>query len=153
MDKLLQMTQIAANVATTIGVVGIFVAYLQFREGVKAQRQATALETWKDYLHLAIAHPELAFPDTRSEKQTVGANDLDRYKWFVSTLLFACEQVLVANPNDEAWRVTIINQLRHHRRYLSARERNFSVYEASLGRLIRIVVEDHLRDEHPMPQE
>lgn len=140
MKSLLEITQIAANVATTIGVAGIFVAYWQFREGAKAQRQATALDAWRDYLQLALENPQLAFPSLQLMEGGVEAKDRDRYKWYISLMLFACEQALAANPDDTAWQAAIVNQLKHHRVYLSMPERNFSSYEENFVRLINSAI-------------
>src|SRR4051812_23552184 len=101
MDKWVQLSQIGANVATILGVAGIIVAYRQLRAGQRGQREATAIGIWKDYLHLALDHPRFSLPQPYMTGAGRGTEDFTRYEWFVSSMLFACEQVLALEATDE----------------------------------------------------
>jgi hypothetical protein len=115
----LEVSQLAANVATTVGIIGVFIAYRQFRAGAEGQRQATAIATWQNYLQLALQHPDLSLPSAHLSGAGEGSEEHSRYRWFVSTMLFAGEQVLDAHPGDSARETTVKAQLTLHRRHLS----------------------------------
>jgi hypothetical protein len=131
-----EFAQIAANIATTVGVVGVFIAYRQFREGARGQRQAMAISAWQQYLELALEHPELSLPSSRKVEFAFDSEEYNRYRWFVASMLFAAEQVLDAHPDDSAWRTTIKTQLMHHQVYVCRDGFGGSYYPSELISLI-----------------
>ena len=111
-------SQIAANFATTAGVVGLGIAYWQLRSTRAIQREATAIGIWKDYLELALQHPKLSLPEPYMVLRNRGTEQYKQYEWFVSSLLFACEQVLSLEPDSDEWKRTVASQLSYHQHYL-----------------------------------
>ena len=106
-----------ARLATILGVVVAIIAgaiaWAQIIHARKAQKEATARQTYATYLQVAFAHPTLAQP---SAKKSPSARD----HWFVAFMLLACEQVLEVYPKDLAWREVVLDQLRYHEAYLKS---------------------------------
>lgn len=132
--------QFGANVATMVGVVGVFVAYRQLHAGLRGQREATALGIWKDYLQLALAHPELASPGPDILAEDTKSKDYRRYEWFVSTMLFACEQIIALELDDTQWRESVQDHLNIHKSYLCNPEFRPERYSFALRKLITAVI-------------
>jgi hypothetical protein len=135
MDDFLRWSQILANVATCLALIGIAVAYQQLRSGAIAQKRTTAITAWTEYLKLALAHPEYARPQSSLTGAGVGSREFSQYRWFVATMLFACEQVLEAHSDDEAWEDIVTAQLRNHHAFLNTPYFDADVYAAPLTRL------------------
>src|SRR5688500_11816035 len=75
-----------------IAVVALVFAWMQIQSAAGSQREATAQETYREYLKLAIEKPKLAegfreMPRERLERA--------EYSWFVSYLLHSSEQILL----------------------------------------------------------
>lgn len=104
-----------ARLATILGVVVAVIAggiaWAQIIQARRAQREATARQTYATYLQLAFANPDLAQP-------AAGAAPRAENHWFVAFMLLACEQVLEVYPDDPAWLEVVLDQLRYHRPYL-----------------------------------
>jgi hypothetical protein len=133
--------QRAANIATCVGVIGVFVAFRQLKSSREVQREATAIDVWKDFLHLALAHPDLAKPEPYMASQGSNYTKFSKYTWFVSAMLFAAERVLMLRDSDD-WEVTIMGQLRLHSDYFHTRDFDPSQYGRSLRALIGRVLEE-----------
>jgi Na+-translocating ferredoxin:NAD+ oxidoreductase RnfD subunit len=136
MDVLEKLIQLLAGVATIAGVAGIWVAYGQWKSGIRGQQEATALGIFKDYLQLALAHPDLASP--APDIHTLGRRSADfrRYEWFVAVMLFACEQIVALQPKDREWRSSVADHLNIHRHYLASSHFNSDRYSSELRQLI-----------------
>ena len=134
--------QVGANVAAILGLVGVVLAYRQLHAGLRGQREATAIGIWKDYLHLALQHPTLAAPREFLTTSSRGTEEFERYEWFVSAMLFACEQIVALSPDDRAWRDTVLSQLRYHKRYLGGNYFEIAHYSPVLQGLIRQVTSE-----------
>ena len=139
MKGALDVTQILANVATFLGLIGVVVAYRQFRAGALAEKRTTAITAWTEYLKLALAHPDLARPLPWLTGQGIGSPQFSQYRWFVATMLFACEQVLDAHAGDESWEDIVRAQLRNHHGFLNTVYFDPTVYSEPLIRLATAV--------------
>lgn len=133
--SILEWSQLAANIATTLGVAGVALAYVQLRAGAKAQKMTTAVVAWNDYLRLALEHPRLARPAVWLTDQGRDSADFGAYRWFVAFMFFACEQVLEAHPGDPAWEAIVKSQVRYHTGFLLLPEFDSDVYSRVLGRI------------------
>lgn len=140
MSDWVQRTQIAANIATTLGVMGLAIAYMQFRGSAKAQRDQTAVAVWNRYLELALSQPTFAMPSEALTAANSTDADAPRYRWYVSSLLFACEHVLALHPGDKEWEHTVKVQLCLHWPYLAHRTNLGRIYSGALVRVIGEVV-------------
>ena len=142
-----QLIQAAAGVATIIGVAGIWVAYQQWKSGIRSQQESTALGIFKDYLQLALTYPDLASPTPDLHKGHRQSPDFRRYQWFVSVMLFACEQIVSLQPDDTAWRASVADHLHIHRRYLASTAFKSDRYSRELRQMIDEVVRSVQRSE------
>jgi len=99
-----------------ISTIAISIAYWQVKVGRKATLSAQANSIYQQYLSMCMANVELASGDY----QSTSCNDpkYAQYTWFFSSMLFAFEQILEANPNDEQWKDTIRSQLKIHKTHL-----------------------------------
>src|ERR1700686_1938015 len=65
------------------------------------QRENTAKSIYRDYLQMAVAEPILANGDIDEIRKL----DLyAKYQWFVSYLLWACEEIIHFVPWDSEWK-------------------------------------------------
>jgi hypothetical protein len=60
----------------------------------------------------------------------------------VAAMLFACEQVLEAHPEDGSWEDIVKSQLRYHKGFLTLQEYDPSVYSSLLARLTAEVINE-----------
>jgi len=104
----------------TAAAVGVFIASVaagfawgQITAGKQAQRESFARQTYADYLQLAIQYPSYASGNRPGDKEA-----FERYEWFVSYMLNACEHVLLFVTGSEQWRACVRSQLSYHRDYL-----------------------------------
>jgi hypothetical protein len=111
-----------ADIATAIAAFLAFVAILLARAQLKAQSEATALGIYHRYLNLAMEHPRFAQPNYKELSAHRGSELFTQYEWFVSSMLYACEAVLVVFPKREDWMEGITAQLRYHCEYLSSKD-------------------------------
>ena len=127
-------------------VLGLVLAFFQIRSAKSTQREAAAKEAYRSYLNLALAHPKLARGDLDSANQSP-----DEYYWFVSSMLFACEEVLFFSRGDKEWIETVKAQLRRHKAYLSSnlflytspnRQDRFECYDKQLRLLAQAVLNE-----------
>ena len=115
------------------------VAVLKYRSDRKAQNRNNALQSYGAYLKVAFDNPDLARPDDW-EKIKNDRAAYKKYRWFVSIMLLAFEEVINFAPLDKEWRQAIALQIRYHVPYL--REPYFlagqiKIYEPELQGIIR----------------
>ena len=118
-----------ATEATSIGIAGLsslaFAAAglsataVQMGRNRNYQKENTAKAVYRDYLKLAVDNPVLADGDL-TKIQASGL--LDKYRWYVSYFLWACEEVIAFAPTDTEWHQDIVAQLGYHRAYLASDE-------------------------------
>jgi hypothetical protein len=111
------LAQIASALVAGAALVGIF---WQVQTNLAAGRESTVREAYRAYLRLAVEHPELADPDYDRLRIGERSRESLRYGWFVSYLLYTCEQIVLNFPDDPEWRRTCITQIGYHDRYICA---------------------------------
>lgn len=115
LDRLSALSTLGTGIAATVA---LMVAVLQIVKTNEGQREATAQDAYKEYLTLAIQHPDLANGyETLPWDQT----ELSRYEWFVSYFLHSAEHVFLADPSKE-WRAAISSQVCYHQTLLRTEE-------------------------------
>jgi len=124
--------------ATAIGVfvalVAAIITYFQYSGSRGIQREATAKQFYGKYLELTIEHPDLA-----SGKHSSEALDSEKYEWFVSYLLNACEQIVESAPGDKEWCDWVKGQIKYHKRYICDhrfKNEEYRYYSVKMKRLI-----------------
>jgi hypothetical protein len=99
-----------------ISIVAVSIAYWQVQVGRKATLSAQANSIYQQYLSMCMANPE--FASGTYVAVDVNDNKYAEYTWFFSSMLFAFEQVLEANPKDDQWSGTIESQLVAHKEHI-----------------------------------
>jgi hypothetical protein len=95
--------------------VALIFTYLQIAAARRGQHEATAKEIYRGYLEVAFENPELAIPSPETDISS------DKYRWFVSILLNACDELLYGTT-DPVWRTVVSTEVKYHERYLGSRE-------------------------------
>ncbi len=108
-NNLERMAHVATIATATIAGGALYVANDQIQSSNHSQRVATAQETYKDYLKLAIEHPEMA------DGNPLPGED-ESYGWFMSNFLYSAEQIFLLFPTDENWKKGLANQFCLHKR-------------------------------------
>jgi len=132
--------QIASAVIAVAALLGI---YLQVHWSQKLSRESMAREIYRAYLQLAVEHPELAYPANFRAGADMTQEQKARYGWFVSYLLYTCEQILENFPDDAQWRHACLEQIGYHKAYLCSSVVNtaeINDYDETVRELIRQVV-------------
>ena len=111
---------ILANPATFFGlfIAGVAAIYAirQHRENIIESRRSVAYELYPQYLSLCFEHPEFARGFERPTKKY--DIQYERYCWFISSALFAFEQILHTESQKNTWIKTIKSQLSFHKEHL-----------------------------------
>lgn len=102
-------------VTIIVAIIAISVAVWQLHVGRTETRSAQAHETYQQYLARCIEYSEFASGYTAKSKPDP---EYDKYKWFVSSMLFSFEQILEAKPKDQYWINAICSQLKLHEAHL-----------------------------------
>ncbi len=140
-----QLTQVGTILQAVVATAALLLVWMQIRSARLAQAEATASDTFRDYLKSAIDNPAFARPslgkidstDTRSEPWVA-------YTYFVANMLFAFESILSTSKNDKIWTEAMLAHLRFHRRYLASEHfsRTREGYSLAVRALIdRVVAE------------
>lgn len=111
--------------------------------------ETTAHETYNHYLTLCIERPELtswllakkSFGFTTPRQVfDQGTVESERYLWFVSYMLNACERIVLATEGSEgaaAWIEVVRSQLSYHKSVLAVMFKELgSHYDGTFGRLV-----------------
>jgi hypothetical protein len=117
-------------------VIAAVLAIRQLRSSEKSQKEATAKEIFKEYLLIAFEHPAFSVMDSSVLKVKPDGLEFERYKWFVSYMLFACEEILDLFPNSKEWTETIERNLGYHKNYLKIPDPEFKIYSKELRDVI-----------------
>jgi hypothetical protein len=81
------------------------------------QNRNSALQSYGGYLKLAFENPEFARPDDDWDEISKSPARFRKYRWFVSIMLLAFEEIINFDPTDPEWELAILWQLRYHTRY------------------------------------
>jgi hypothetical protein len=140
--------QIASAIAAIV--VPIFVAlsaYIgvtnQIKSGQENSRESLAKNIFRSYLQLAFEHPDFAGTNYAHLKESDKAKT--QYRFFVTNLLYSCEEILTVFVGDEEWRHACRTHVEPHARYLC------DVYDEdrlqSYAEVMQKFIEDVMKDE------
>jgi hypothetical protein len=115
----MEWKEIAGNIPLALAALGLCATAIQVHRNRTSQRENTAKSIYRDYLQMAVNDPLLA--DGDFQKITT-SNGLEKYRWFVSYLLWACEEIIEFAPKDEIWDRDVRQQIGYHRQYLLSSE-------------------------------
>ena len=105
-----------ASAAIAICVLGAI--YWQVQFNFRLSRENSVHEIYRAYLQMAVQYPRLAYPENDKAVAGMGREERARYGWFVSYLLYTCEQILISLPGDKEWQRTCEEQIGYHAPYL-----------------------------------
>ena len=93
---------------------------------LSANNTSSAKAVYKDYLNLALAHPEYAgasnpLSNPRYNHFEYDSDKREAYEFFVSLLLHSVDEIL-GTPEKEYWKDTLAMQLSYHALYLNTLE-------------------------------
>jgi hypothetical protein len=110
-----KLRDLAAIIGALGTVVGIIAALFRVRADRRLQREVNAKRTWASVLRLSFEHPEFAEPESSPH----GDPKLrKRYVWFVSNVLNALDEILIATDEPE-WRTVANNMIDIHKDWLA----------------------------------
>jgi hypothetical protein len=108
------IAQIGSAVFAVVGFAAILVQLSEIRHN---NRAAGARQVYLAYTDLNFKHPEYALPDL--DKLKAGDPAIfERYKTFLSYLLYACDEVMSAFPQQREWRRSCAYEIRAHLPFL-----------------------------------
>ncbi|MEA2980591.1 MAG: hypothetical protein QOF09_2414 [Alphaproteobacteria bacterium] len=107
--------QIASAV---VAVCALGAIYWQVQFNFRLSRENTVHEIYRAYLQMAVQYPRLAYPENAAAVAGMAREERARYSWFVSYLLYTCEQILGSFPNDAEWQRTCAEQISYHGPYV-----------------------------------
>ncbi|MBX9827051.1 MAG: hypothetical protein K2Y27_18930 [Xanthobacteraceae bacterium] len=138
--------QIASAVLAIAALAGI---YFQVQANFRVSRENSAREIYRAYLQMAVQHPQLAYPENAAVVAAMSRDERARYGWFVSYLLYTCEQILVNFPRDATWRRTCQEQVAYHTPYIcsSVVKDEINHYDPAMRGLIEQVARSSAADE------
>lgn len=147
-----KLAAVAPIIIAVIAGGALWVGVTQLRQNRLNHTESVAKDIYKEYLKVAIQYPSLAYPENKFHKfiKEVGdVEELNRYAWFVSYALFACDEVLTLSRDRERWALVIKEQLRYHAEYLSwpefSKTSEIEGYGPELQELIHEVRTEHSR--------
>jgi hypothetical protein len=108
------VAQIASAVFALVGFAAVLLQLSEIRHN---NRATGARQVYLAYTDLNFRHPEYALPDLAKLKSGDPAV-FERYKSFVSYLLYACDEVMAAFPEQLEWRKSCAYELREHLPFL-----------------------------------
>ena len=114
------MAQIASAVIAIFGFGAILMQLSEIRHN---NRTSGARQIYLAYTDLNFKHPEYALPDLDKLKAGDPAY-FERYKTFVSYLLYACDEVISAFPKQPEWRKSCEYELKEHLPFLCEMQRD-----------------------------
>jgi hypothetical protein len=132
---------------TAVAAVAAAIAVWQVGSSQKSQREATTIGIWKEYLNLAFENPQFAEPEPFLIIKGKSDERFPKYEWFVSAMLFACEQVLLLEPKNKQWRAAVESQLAPHTEYFFTVDFVPDYYSNTLQEMI----DEHLAPRSPHP--
>jgi hypothetical protein len=104
--------------SAVIAVFALGAIYWQVQFNFKLSRDANAHDIYRTYLQMAVQYPRLAYPEAANAVAEMNREQRARYGWFVSYLLYTCEQILTSFPDDPEWQRACDEQVRYHADYM-----------------------------------
>ena len=117
------MDSLNTAIAAFALVVSVGAAVFAARRGAVTAKTQSALAIYHDYLRLCVEHPMMASFEAASsipnfpsldELEDACTEDSERYLWFVSFMLSACENIRFSDDYDNDWKRAIADQITFH---------------------------------------
>jgi hypothetical protein len=122
--------------------------YLQVHANLKLSAENSAREIYRGYPQTAVQHPGLAYPESAAAIAAMVREEKARYGWFVSYLLYTCEQILTSFPADRGWWLTCKEQVSYHAPYICGFDKDdLDHYDPIMRDLMQQVAKSSSADE------
>jgi hypothetical protein len=109
----------AAQIASAVvAIFALGAIYWQVQFNFRLSRENTADEIYRAYLKMAVQYPQLAYPEDHAAISAMTREEKARYGWFVSYLLYTCEQIMGSFPDDPEWQRACAEQIGYHASYM-----------------------------------
>ena len=118
------MDNVAADwVVAAAAVAALLLAAAQLHANNQLNRESHARQTWLEYLKIGLEYPQLggsqtAMRELRIKKVSDLADgvtvEAERYLWFLTITLDACESVITYLPR-KSWEITVEHQIDFHK--------------------------------------
>ena len=92
--------QIAPGFTPLVALFAVVIAWRQLALNRINQRETTAKTTFREFLKLAVEHPELS---AGNYEAVVAEGKLEQYEWFVGYFLWATEELFEFAPLEAVW--------------------------------------------------
>jgi hypothetical protein len=136
-------------------VVAVWYGGKQIKWSREDAREATAIQTWMDYYLHCLAYPQYGCPETLTLDFTkldkLGSakeiRESDKYQWFVSFMLLACDLVirLPKGKGGPNWEQFVRSNVGYHSDYLKSRYFKEN-YELTLSPELNRKIKEVLRE-------
>lgn len=143
---------VAQIASALIAMFGFGAILLQVNELRSNNRAASARQVYLTYMDLEFRNPQFAAPDY----ERIKSGDKDtrtRYESFVSTLLYACEEALVAFAGQREWINSCESDLKVHLPMLCEKKAAESAFLASFSENTQVFVQSLLNRNRMTPPE
>jgi hypothetical protein len=166
MEKILASHEAIANFAqvflAVLALIAVVAAFKQLRIARDIQREATASETHRAYIELAIKYPLFANPQLMLagnsdilidfQTETIGGSreKFEQYEWFISLMMLNFRE-LWHKSDDQIIRSLMLLNVRYHQAYFAYYEsewkaigakRYLAMYGADISRIISEISRD-----------
>lgn len=106
----------ASIITAAIATLALAIAVCQLYINRYESRRNTAYSIYQEYLKLCFEYADLSYG--KQSDILINGKINNKYPWFIAQMLFAFEQILEIDKNDENWNVAIASQLKKHQWYL-----------------------------------
>lgn len=113
----------ATGIAAAFAGGALWYARTQIKSNRQVALEQEAQSVYSEYLRLCIEYPEFSSATLAKKKLKIDSfadisnlltEDSERYLWFVSYMLSACEKIRLTCPDDCDWEATIRSQISYH---------------------------------------
>jgi menaquinone-dependent protoporphyrinogen IX oxidase len=133
----LSVADFAGVISAVSAAIAAFFSFRTVAQSRATSREQQAIDVIRNYLQLAIEHPDLSTGGGKATKQ-------EKYEWFVSFVLIMAQTVLRAYPKSSSWRKLMHNQLSFNaeelRVWKNAEPEHFKLYGPDVERLVEEVL-------------
>lgn len=146
-----RLRDLAVLLSAIAALIGAPVAYLRIRAYRLARQELIAKDLYKSYIMLAVDHPDLAYPATRTIDYPkcqfdASREKFEKYEWFISYLLMTASEILNLETEGKNWRGLMRVQIWYHKRYFDTFQDDTKMYLKHQPANVRALIEEVRKD-------
>jgi hypothetical protein len=113
----------ATGVAAAFGGIALWIARNQIKSAGDVAREQDAYRVYTEYLKLCIEYPHLSSSEMAKKYLNISSfvdidkaltTESEKYLWFISYMMTACEKIYDALPNRSDWKSAVKAQIAYH---------------------------------------